>query len=214
LQIRHRIAPHFTLLGVAGGRLLLALLYLAYILLFRSPRREENGRRQEGRAKSGDNRGGSKGGKGKIIVIAVLVLLLGGGGAGGYVFRDKIPYVNKYFGKHEAEAEESGKKKKAEVGPILPLDPFVFNLSGSQTKFAKISVAVEMKDAKVMEQAKKMIPVIRDGVLAVVGSKNPEALLDVPGRDKLKKEIQDNLKTVFNVENGVSAVYITDIVIQ
>ena len=155
-----------------------------------------------------------KGGKGKIILIAVLVLLLGGGGAGGYVFRDKIPYVNQYFGKHEAEGEEAAKKKKSEVGPILPLDPFVFNLSGSQTKFAKIAVAVEMKDTKVMEQAKRMIPVIRDGVLAVLGSKSPEALLDVVGRDKLKKEIQDNLKTVFLVENGVSAVYITDIVIQ
>lgn len=157
------------------------------------------------------------GGKMKLIIILALVMLLAGSGAGAYFYREKIPFVNKYFAKPAAEGEEAATEehpKKAQIGPILPLDPFVFNLAGSQTKFAKISVAVEMKDTKVMDEAKKIIPVIRDGVLAVLSVKSPELLLDVPSREKLKKDIQDNLKGIFKVEGGVQAVYITDVVIQ
>jgi len=168
--------------------------------------------RKEAKAIEAEEEEPKKGGMGKLIMIIVLVVVLGGGGAAGYFFREKIPFVNQYFGKHE-EGEETAKKKTA-VGPILPLDPFVFNLSGNQTKFAKVSVAVEMKDAKVMEEAKKMIPVIRDGILTVLSAKSPDVLLDMASRDKIKKELQEHLKGVFHVENGVQAVYITDMVIQ
>ena len=169
--------------------------------------------RKETKAIEAEEEEPKKGGMGKLIMIIVLVVVLGGGGAAGYFFRQKIPFVNQYFGKHEEEGEETA-KKKTEVGPILPLDPFVFNLSGNQSKFAKVSVAVEMKDTKVMEEAKKMIPVIRDGILTVLSAKSPDVLLDMASRDKIKKELQEHLKGAFHVENGVQAVYITDMVIQ
>jgi flagellar protein FliL len=168
--------------------------------------------RRDAKAIEAEEEEPKKGGMGKLIMIIVLVVVLGGGGAAGYFFRQKIPFVSQYFAKHE-EGEETA-KKKTEVGPILPLDPFVFNLSGNQTKFAKVSVAVEMKDTKVMEEAKKMIPVIRDGILTVLSAKSPDVLLDMASRDKIKKELQEHLKGVFHVENGVQAVYITDMVIQ
>ncbi len=173
--------------------------------------------KKAGSAQEADGATG-RGGKMKLIIILVLVMVLAGSGAGAYFFKEKIPFVNKYFAKPEAEGEEGAKegqaKKKEHIGPILPLDPFVFNLAGSQTKFAKITVAVETKDTKVMEEAKKIIPVIRDGVLAVLSVKSPETLLDVPSRDKLKKDIQENLKGIFKAEGAVQAVYITDVVIQ
>jgi flagellar FliL protein len=155
-----------------------------------------------------------KGGKGKLILIVVVVLVLMSGVAGAYVFRSSIPYLNHYFPKQGENDHQESTKKKAHPGPILPLDPFIFNLGGSQTKFAKVSIAVEMVDAKVMERAKGMIPVIRDGVLSVLGSKSPESLLEITQRDKIKKEIHDSLKALFPVDNSVQAVYITDLVIQ
>lgn len=151
-----------------------------------------------------------KKGKSKLILIVVFVMIVGAGAASYFVFGKK--YIANFLGKKAGIA--SAAVKKEAVGPILQLDPFVFNLTGNQSKYAKISLGIEVKDVKAMEETKKMIPVIRDKTLIIFGSKTPEALMDVNQREVLKKEVHASLKQVFRNEDELKAVYITDIIIQ
>jgi flagellar protein FliL len=158
----------------------------------------------------------------KIIILVVLVLVLAGGGTAGYFFYGK-KIMQKYLNKkppesteqtEQTEQKEGTEKKKEAVGPILSLDPFIFNMSGNQSKYAKVTLGVEFKDPKVMEEAKKMTPVIRDKILSIFGTKAPEVLMDVNQRNAIKDEVQTSLRTLFKDDAELRGVYITDIIIQ
>lgn len=138
-----------------------------------------------------------------IILIVVPVLLLGGLAATYFLYGDKI------LGRETAEKEE---KKHESVGPILTLEPFIFNLASNTTRFAKVSLAIELKDAKVVEEAKKITPVLRDKALSVLSAKTPEVLIDVQSREPLKQELIAGLKGVLK-PGELRSVYITDIII-
>ena len=98
------------------------------------------------------------------------------------------------------------------MGPILTLEPFIFNLASNTTRFAKVSLAVELKDAKVVEEAKKITPVLRDKALSILSAKTPEILIDVQGREPLKQELIAGLKGLLK-PGELRSVYITDIII-
>ena len=158
----------------------------------------------------------------KIIILVVLVLVLAGGGTAGYFFYGK-KIIQKYLNKKPPESTEQAEgteqtegteKKKEDLGPILSLDPFIFNMSGNQSKYAKVTLGVEFKDPKVMEEAKKMMPVIRDKILSIFGTKAPEVLMDVNQRNTIKNEIQTSLRALFKDDAELRGVYITDIIIQ
>jgi len=154
-----------------------------------------------------------KKGKFKLILLIVFLVIGMGLGATYYFYGDKL--INKYLGKYVGGAQKTTEKKKEKtIGPIMALEPFLFNLSGSVSKFAKISISIEFKDPKVMEEAKKMTPVLRDKVLSVLGSKGPDILMDINNRDAIKKELYDVVKVLFKHQEDVNAVYITDIIIQ
>lgn len=157
--------------------------------------------------------------KGKMKMIFFLVVLVFCGAAGGSYFLYGDMIMKKYLGGQQeeqagAQKEEDSKKKKNGVGPILALEPFVFNLSGNSSKFARVSLGIELKDPKVMEEAKKMVPAIRDRSLSVLGTKVPEVLMDVSRRNEIKKEIYSSLKDLFKNGEELRSVYITDIIVQ
>ncbi len=189
---------------------------------------EEKKQTKKGEADEPQEEGKKKSKTKLILFLLLIVIFLGGGGAGYYFFSSKIvsfsnKIMQKYFGKKppEGEQQEGGEqkdakehKKKELVGPILALEPFVFNMSGNQAKYAKVTLGIELKDPKIMEEAKKMVPVIRDKVLSILGAKAPEALMDVSQRNAIKSEVQTSLKSLFKDEEELRAVYITDIIIQ
>jgi flagellar protein FliL len=141
----------------------------------------------------------------KIIVIGVLALAVAGG-AGYFFFGKTLIGANK-------STEIQSHEKKKEVGPIIALEPFIINVSGSASRFVKISVAVELGSEKAVEHTKKLTPVIRDMMLTVLGSKAPEVFMDVNGRATMKKELFDGLSSLFK-GSDLKGVYITDIIMQ
>jgi len=158
----------------------------------------------------------------KIVIVVVLVVVIAGGGTAGYFFYGK-QIMQKYLNKkppesteqaEQTEQTEQTEKKKEDVGPILSLEPFIFNMSSNQSKYAKVTLGVEFKDLKVMEEAKKMTPALRDRILSILGTKASEVLMDVNQRNAIKDEIQKNLRTLFKDDAELRAVYITDIIIQ
>ena len=143
----------------------------------------------------------------KILLIACLAAVLLGG-AGCYFYGQKL--MAYYLG---SKGGATHAKPKQGVGPILPLEPFVFNVSGNYAKLARISVAMELKDSKAVEEVKKMAPVVRDVMLSVLGAKTPEHLMDVGARSQVKKELHESVAGLFK-QGDLRAVYITDIIMQ
>ena len=161
-------------------------------------------------AEDGEGTPKKKGGKLKLIIIIALVVLVGGGAGAYFAFGNQIKA--RFFGGNTEPTKET--KKKEALGPILSLEPFIFNIGGSSGKFAKISLGIEVKDAKVMEVAKKMVPAIRDKALSVLGVKGPEILMDINNRNSLKQELHGSIKTLFKEDTELKSIYITDIIIQ
>jgi flagellar protein FliL len=147
--------------------------------------------------------------KGKsMVVIIIIVAACLGGGAGFYFFGGQL--LGFKSGTHDKVTE---KKEAKEAGPTVSLEPFVFNVSGNYSRLAKISVAIELKSEKVVEETKKMMPIIRDTMLSVLSSKTPEVLMDVNGRNQVKKELYEKTAKLFKGDE-FKAVYITDIIMQ
>ncbi|HBA53484.1 MAG TPA: hypothetical protein DCZ04_03255 [Syntrophorhabdus aromaticivorans] len=160
-----------------------------------------------GEGDQGEETPKKKRGKFKLfLLLGVIIVAVAAGGTAGYFF----------FGKQIAAYRfmQGREKKKETIGPILSLEPFIFNVGGDSPRYAKIALGVELKDAKTMEEAKKMVPAMRDKVLSVLGTKGPDVLMDINNRVNLKQELHSNLKDLFKEDRELKSVYITDIIIQ
>jgi flagellar FliL protein len=142
-----------------------------------------------------------------VVLVAFLLIVMALGGA-------YFMFGEEFLAEYAAKSIEANEEKKEGVGPILALEPFVFNVSGSSGKYAKVSLGIQLKDAKAGEEAKKMVPAIRDKMLLVLGSKTAEALADVKTRETVKRQLKNALREVFKDGNALVSVYITDIIIQ
>ncbi|OPX98306.1 MAG: flagellar basal body-associated protein FliL [Syntrophorhabdus sp. PtaU1.Bin002] len=162
-----------------------------------------------GEGDQGEQTPKKKGGKLKLFLILFAAIVVGGGAVGYFFFGKQV--AAHYFG---GPAQGHEKKKKEAMGPIISLEPFIFNVGGDSPRYAKIALGVELKDAKTMEEAKKMVPAMRDRVLSVLGTKGPDVLMDIKNRDSLKQELFGSLKDLFKESTELKSVYITDIIIQ
>ena len=151
--------------------------------------------------------------KGKPKLLLLIILVVFGLGLGGVYFFYGNTIVTMVTGK-KAKPEAVEKEKRHEAGPILTLEPFVFNLSGAPSRFAKVSIGIELKNAKAEEETRKIMPAMRDKVLLILGGKPTETFLDVNQRNKIKEEVCEGLKGLFKEKSDLSTVYITDIIIQ
>jgi flagellar FliL protein len=202
--------------------------YLAYILLFgktggeyMAKEKEEKEKEEKAKEKKPGSAGeqvAPKKKRSKLVFVLVVLMLLAGSAAGAYFFYgDQIldRYgINAFAGRNAAKKEAAVKQGKGgSSGPILTLEPFIFNLAGNNSKFAKVSLAVHLQDGKAFEEAKKMVPVLRDKALTVLSAKSAEMLIDVNNRDSIKKELQESLRGLFKEKDDLNSVYITDIII-
>jgi len=183
--------------------------------------KEEKGKEEKGKEekpRSAGEQAAPKRKRSKRPLVLVVLLLLVGGAAGAYFFYGN--QISDRFGisgvpgrqpaKKEAAVEQ---KKGGPIGPILTLEPFIFNLAGNNSRFAKVSLAVHLQDAKAFEEAKKIVPVLRDKALSVLSAKSAEMLIDLNNRNSIKQELHESLKNLFQDKDGLNSVYITDIII-
>jgi flagellar basal body-associated protein FliL len=150
-----------------------------------------------------------------MAILAILIVLAAGTAVAYSLFGEKILsiYKGQPQDKEDKEVPKVEETKKVEIGPILSLEPFLFNVAGSPSRFAKISIGVELKDKEAAEEGRKLTPLLRDKVLFVLSKKGSDVLMDVNGR-RHKQEVFAALKDVFPKEDAIRNVYITDIIIQ
>ncbi|MEN2994891.1 MAG: flagellar basal body-associated protein FliL [Thermodesulfovibrio sp.] len=139
-----------------------------------------------------------------IIVIAVLVLMAGAAAA--YFFLiSKAGQQDKTF---------TIKNSKEVQGVNFALEPFVVNLMDQGgSKYLKVSVQIELSNAKLLEQAKNKTPQIRDAIITLLTNKTSDELITPEGKLLLKDEIKQRVTQILG-EGTVINVYLTDFVMQ
>lgn len=144
--------------------------------------------------------------KGKLLIIIIAAVVLLAGGASAYFF---------LFAKKTDEGKgDSSKQTKEASGVNFSFEPFVVNLMDSAgTKYLKVSIQIELSDAKLMEKAKSRTPQLRDAIITLITNKTSEELITAEGKIMLKDEIKQRANQILG-EGTVLNVYLTDFVMQ
>ncbi|WP_353683472.1 flagellar basal body-associated protein FliL [Thermodesulfovibrio sp. 3907-1M] len=136
-----------------------------------------------------------------LIIIAALVLIAGAAAA--YFF---------ILGKGDQHTKSATSKESQGVN--FALEPFVVNLMDQGgTKYLKVTVQLELSQAKLAEEAKSKTPQIRDAIITLLTNKTSDELITPEGKLLLKDEIKQRVNQILG-ENTVTNVYLTDFVMQ
>jgi flagellar FliL protein len=140
--------------------------------------------------------------KGKLLIIAIIAFaVLAGGAAGAYFL---------FFSK----GGQQGKEAKEVNGVNFALEPFVVNvIDPSGTKYLKVSIQLELSDAKYTEKAKNKTPQLRDAIITLLTNKTSDELITSEGKLLLKDEIKQRCEQILG-EGTVKNVFLTDFVMQ
>ncbi|WP_375408973.1 flagellar basal body-associated protein FliL [uncultured Methylobacterium sp.] len=158
----------------------------------------------EGEAGEGE---APKGSKKKLIIIASAVLLLAGGG-GGYFLMKKKPGA-------EAHADPAMAVKIPVV--FLDVREMFVNLSTEpgqeKTKFAKLKIALELKDAKVEIEVKPLMPRIEDTFQVYLRDLRASDLAGSAGIYRLREELLRRVNVAIHPARA-EAVLFKEVVVQ
>lgn len=125
----------------------------------------------------------------KSLIFILVALLLGGVlGIGGTIGAQKFIFQSL----EGSSANEVIVAKK--TGPLLPIGEFTVNLQGGA--FLKTSITVQVVNAKALDQLKEEDAFLKDRVIAVLSSKSLEDVQKPEVREKLRKELVEQLNEV------------------
>jgi len=142
-----------------------------------------------------------------LMVVGVLVIQIAVAyfGINAIFFGDSTSGVNK-------SVEES---KCSEVGPIIELEELIVNPSGSKgRRFLVVKVALELLNIKVQAELDKQMPMINDGLIKLLASKNVEYLSNIAARDSLREEMRLTINDRLPSGKGITNLYFTGFVLQ
>lgn len=159
-----------------------------------------------------------KGGKLKLIIIILLALgLLGGGGFFAYkFFLAPKPEEAKKVEETQAQSKEEGKQEVKEEGEsvVYSLPAFIVNLADPLgRRYLKLSLDIEVKNQKVVEEVDKKLPQIKDSIILLLSSKSFTDIDTMEEKLALKTEIMARLTQILG-QGKVIRVYFTEMVVQ
>jgi flagellar FliL protein len=152
----------------------------------------------------------------KLIIILSIVafFMVVGLGAGFYVMWSKITQLSAAPQESldaEAEAEVDA---TAQLGPIMPLNPFVVNLADSGgNRYLRVSVELELSEEPLRQEIMTRLPQVRNAMLMILPNKRFEDINSSDGKEALRDEIitaMNDLLTKGEVKN----IYYTEFVVQ
>lgn len=141
-----------------------------------------------------------------IILAVVLALVLAAGGAAVMLLTKP---ADKH-GQHEAATEED------KAPPIYEsLESFTVNLSGGDT-YLQVEIKLLLSDSDFQERLKQRMPEIRNDILNLLSSKQPDELSTAEGKASLAADIQADINGLLKVkpEKGVKKVLFGSFLIQ
>lgn len=159
-------------------------------------------------AAEGEEGAAPAGSKRKLIMIGAAAVLLAGG-AGGYVLMRKGPAE----GHGEAALAEA--KKPAVFMEVREMMVNLSNEPGQDNKqrFAKLKIAIELKDAKVESEVKPLMPRIEDTFQVYMRELRASDLSGSAGLYRLREELLRRVNVAIHPARA-EAVLFKDVVVQ
>jgi flagellar protein FliL len=147
--------------------------------------------------------------KAPLPIIALLVINLGATGFG--VFK----ILNLPTASAATKAEVVVEKETKEVtGPLVPLDAFVVNLDEpGSARYLKLTVQLELVDAKAEEIIEKSKQVIRDEVLRHLSGLKLADTLGAKAKDTLRDEMMKMIEDIVG-KGKVRRMFFQEFVVQ
>lgn len=148
----------------------------------------------------------------KWILLLLLLFIIIGGAAGAWFFFLQDKFLPDKGG--DAGVEKVEVKSTRPIGTTMALPVFTVNLADPLgQRFIKVSLEVEVADAKVVEEITQQNARIRDSIILLLSSKSYADIATTESKLMLKSEITDRLNAILGT-GKVYQVFITDMVIQ
>ena len=91
--------------------------------------------------------------------------------------------------------------KPASPAVYLPLEPVVINLGDDGGgRFAQVGITFQIRDAKLVEDVKKVLPSIRNRILISLSERKAQDLLTKEGKERLAADILMEAGRAFGIE--------------
>ena len=149
--------------------------------------------------------------KKKLVIIAAAAVLLLGGGGGAFLMKKRAA---------QAEAEHAAAAEVAEVkkpSVFLDVREMVMNLSpeagSDKGKFAKLRIALELKDAAVEGEVKPLMPRVEDALQIYMRDLRSSDLSGSLGLYRLREELLKRVNVAVYPAR-VEAVLFKDVIVQ
>ena len=167
------------------------------------------------KAPAGDGEGGAaeapKSKKTPIVIAAAILLLAGGGG--GFVLMRKPALADA----HAEHGAEHGAAEAKKVAAFLDVRDMIVNLSpeSGQAKggFLKLQVALEVKDAKVGEEVRPLMPRVEDTFQTYLRELRASDLAGSAGLYRLREELLRRVNVAIHPAKA-EAVLFKNVVVQ
>lgn len=145
--------------------------------------------------------------KKKLVIILAAVLLLGGGGGGFLLMKKKAAA--------HAEGEHAEEVKKPVV--FLDVREMILNLTPElgqdKARFAKLRIALELKDAKAESEIKPLMPRVEDTLQVYMRELRASDLSGSMGLYRLREELLRRVNVALYPAKA-EAVLFKDVIIQ
>ena len=148
--------------------------------------------------------------KKKLVVIAAAAVLLLGGGGGAFMMKKRAAA--------QAEAEHAADKAEVKQPSVfLDVREMVMNLGpepgSDKAKFAKLRIALELKDAKVENEVKPLMPRVEDALQVYMRDLRSSDLSGSLGMYRLREELLKRVNVAVYPAK-VEAVLFKDLMVQ
>ncbi|GEP03444.1 flagellar basal body-associated protein FliL [Methylobacterium oxalidis] len=149
--------------------------------------------------------------KKKLVVIAAAALLAAGGGGGFFVMKKRAAA--------HAEAEQAAQQPvdTRKTAVFLDVREMVLNLTPElgqdKARFAKLRIALELRDAKVEAEVKPLMPRVEDTLQVYMRELRATDLAGSAGLYRLREELLRRVNIALHPAR-VEAVLFKDVIIQ
>ncbi|CBE68801.1 MAG: flagellar basal body-associated FliL family protein [Candidatus Methylomirabilis oxygeniifera] len=164
----------------------------------------------------GEEKKTSAAGRGKLVAMAVqagIVIALTGAafGINIYVLKPML-VVN---GKEQAKESEPEAKKEHHAGKILPLDPAIVNIAGTNgRRYLKVTVQIEIpEEEELVKEVEARKALLSDRLIQILSGKPLEEVTSAGSLQALKQQIADQFGKELGADR-LQNVYLTEFVIQ
>jgi flagellar FliL protein len=151
--------------------------------------------------------------KAKAPMPVMLMLALNLGATGFGVFK-VLSLSQAHAAPVEAGEKPAEKPTKEVTGPVVPLDPFIVNLDEPGTsRYLKVTLQLELVDAKAQEVVEKSKQVIRDEMLRHLSGLKLADTLGAKAKDALRDDLVKLTEDVVG-PNKVRRMFFQEFVVQ